>query len=485
MLLGEERNILQRLTQSLTKHRKQKKPVVSIINVAEELLQTILGLLVDCDTKAYDDEHCDVPGISSSYRALQLSGTCRTFRYVLLRMSGAWTVLSSAYPGKTFLTMCVERSSSRGLRVYHTNFSDYNGVSKLLRHLESLPSVRIDLVSVAVRINHFTWSPEPISPEIEMLQLIGKLDNQFLSVLKIQYEETFRCSRNDNGGAVSNGSPFELRHLIRSPHLHSAHFRDTIPHPGIILSLSKLSLDIREDITGSWDVRDLLDLLRSLPTLEDFALEFYDTGSFNFNSAVNNRLELPSVKSLSLHWRTTRTVDMDKEVDYRDSAIPSLLRVLDMKNVKIFRFVLYERWEEDTESGLEVEYPLHLVDHLELFLGDNGCFPLLESFYLKFYSTDECHLHLPASYIQNIKHLSFDFNIALRLWEAHFDYEIEPRSRPTPCLPHLQTLTLYNFRSYMHQVGTMGTIVQAVEAGGNKKPFKQITDGNRLFLSNE
>lgn len=177
---------------------------ISIVNLADEILQSILGLLVDCDKKVFDDENCDIQGRSSSYRALQLSGICRAFRYALLRMSGAWAVVSSDNPGEKFLALCVERSSSRGLRIYHTstiNWS-YERAAKLLTHLVSLQSlqqVQIELISVNIEIESSTWSRTPNVHQKEMAQLLGKLDTRALSVLKILYRKTFRYSNTDDG----------------------------------------------------------------------------------------------------------------------------------------------------------------------------------------------------------------------------------------------------------------------------------------------
>ncbi|KLO07056.1 hypothetical protein SCHPADRAFT_932702 [Schizopora paradoxa] len=445
---------------------QQRKPVrVSITNLADELLQSILGLLVDCDKKVYDDGGSDIHGISSSRRALRLSGTCRAFRNALLRMPGAWVVVSSEHPGEMFLTMCVERSSSRGLRLYHANFRGYDRVVKLLRHLLSLQAlgrVRIDIVSLEIDVGHITWSGAPLSPQKEMAQLLGNLDNKALSVLNVHYFKNFRYSSVDDGlEADSNGEdrlddvevemngglPYELRNLMQSPHLKSAHFQNTIPPPGMMTSLSKLVLELQihatydsdddEDDPDKWAVQNLLDLLRSQPTLEDLTLEFYDTGSLGFNNADDNRLELPCVKTFSLHWHGN--TNFDGRINYRSSSIPRLFKLLDLKNVEVFRFRIQSESVEDYARGTDHELPLLLDNHLKFFLGDNGYFLNLESFYLKFYSSNERFLYLPTSYIRNIKHLSLDINIKLSLEEEpvrlHFRVRKFPRATAISHLP--------------------------------------------------
>lgn len=196
-------------------------------------------------------------------------------------------------------------------------------------------------------------------------------------------------------------------------------------------------LDAEEDDPDEWAVQDLLGLLRSQPTLEDLAMEFYETGSFKFDGADNSVLELPSVKSFSLHWHGN--TDIDGVTDYQSSTIPRLLELLDMRNVEVFRFRIQRETFEYHEDALPCELPLLLNKHLKFFLRDNGYFPRLESFYLKFYSTEKECLHLPASYIQNIKHLSLDINTKL-LFEIYTYYI----SDLPPLLPNLRTLTLRN-----------------------------------------
>lgn len=116
-------------------------------------------------------------------------------------MSGAWAIVSSEHPGEMFLTLCVERSSSRGLRIYHTSNWHYDRASKLLRHLVSLQSLRhvlIDLVSVNIENEGLAWSGASTTHQREMSQLLGRLDNQALSRVNIEYLRAFRYSNADD-----------------------------------------------------------------------------------------------------------------------------------------------------------------------------------------------------------------------------------------------------------------------------------------------
>ncbi len=105
-----------------------------IVDLSQQILSNVLGMLVDCDRKVYEAEESDIDNSSSTHRALQLSGVCRRFRSILLDMPGAWAVVTPKQPGRAFLTMCAKRSMDKGLRLF---FKLDSSASKLVRNLVS------------------------------------------------------------------------------------------------------------------------------------------------------------------------------------------------------------------------------------------------------------------------------------------------------------------------------------------------------------
>jgi len=107
---------------------------VLVVDLPDEILASILELLVDCDRKVYDSEKSDILGSSSTRRALELSSVCRQFRSLILHMPGAWAVVTPRHPGRAFLTICAKRSIDKGIRVFLETYFD-SSVMKLVRNL--------------------------------------------------------------------------------------------------------------------------------------------------------------------------------------------------------------------------------------------------------------------------------------------------------------------------------------------------------------
>lgn len=247
----------------------------------------------------------------------------------------------------------------------------------------------------------------------------------------------------------------------------------------MIPSLTKLSLKLwsrqySDHESDTWDVQDLRDLLHSQSSLEYLALEFEEGSTFNFHNVAGDRLELPSINSLSLHWHATTEYDLH----YPSSDVPRLFEELGLENVKAFRFKLSLNFIQisnpGSDSDTENEMPL-LDEQLAFFLADGGRFPLLDSFHLEMDSTDQDNVCLPTSYIQNIKLLSLQINSAFSMAEGEDDPNV------TPTLPQLERLTLrncYNFRR-----ATVQTIVDAVKEGGNWANFQKLLVHECPYLS--
>lgn len=171
-----------------------------LVDLPGEIISKILGMLVDHDRTVFDKESSDIDEMSSTYRALQLSGTCRAFRSVLLDMGGAWAVVTSKQPGQAFLTMCVERSLDKGLRIYHRRFlGSEDSAVKLIRNLVSIQTVRhVRIHSISVEPSgdlSDVWTPnrglgQP--PGLELVQLLSKLDTSELNALDIHFFKIFR-----------------------------------------------------------------------------------------------------------------------------------------------------------------------------------------------------------------------------------------------------------------------------------------------------
>ncbi|KLO06021.1 hypothetical protein SCHPADRAFT_910599 [Schizopora paradoxa] len=259
-----------------------------------------------------------------------------------------------------------------------------------------------------------------------------------------------------------------------------------MPRPGVMLSLSKLFLNLQTCFTDrmghalwKWRLKPLLDLLRQLPTLEDLALEFHENSTFIHDdmSSTNDTLTVttPSLKTVSLHWHAMTNCD----VVYLHTYVPSLFKLLELENVKTFQFIIYSQEELNDYGGVE-ELPLFLDEHFEFFLGEHGRFPRLESFHLNFYSKDIHFFRLPASLLQNIKHLSLNINVSVDLKEHSLLIENENDTTFLP-LPHLQTLTLINCDDI--RIDSVRSIINAVKAGGNWENFQQLVVDDCRYLS--
>lgn len=166
---------------------------VLLVDLPYEILSNILGFLVDCDRKEYDNDYCDIHGFSSVYRALQLSSVSRAFRSALLDMRGAWAVVTSSHPGEAFLTMCIDRSSGKGLQLYLRQSSNHSTL-KLLRNLVRIhPISRVRIVHISVEVEAppvDSWSLRnrtSLPPEEELVRLLGKLDISTLFTLDVHY----------------------------------------------------------------------------------------------------------------------------------------------------------------------------------------------------------------------------------------------------------------------------------------------------------
>lgn len=163
----------------------------------------ILGLLVDFEKKVYDEWKSDEYGLSSTRRAQRLSTVCRHFRIVLLEMPGAWAVVKAGCSGLAFLNMCSERSKDKGLRVY-VNEAWPSPALGLLRNLVSDHFCgAISGVSVELRVGEDDPYTSYFRPsflhdvQIQVVQLLGKLDNSSLKSLHVYYADvfTFRPTR--------------------------------------------------------------------------------------------------------------------------------------------------------------------------------------------------------------------------------------------------------------------------------------------------
>lgn len=245
-------------------------------------------------------------------------------------------------------------------------------------------------------------------------------------------------------------------------------------------SLAKLSLNMTsacygDDEPDKWDIQVIVDILYSQPALEELGLEFSEGSTFD--NIVGHKLELPSIRSLSLHWHASTNFGISMR-NYPVTDVPKLFGLLVVRNVKTFRFKISRETEEDFsgDEDLEYEKPLLLGEHLKFFLGDGGHFPLLESFHLELYSTVLDHVCLPSSFIQNIKHLSLHINTGFSLAEINDG----PDCIPGP-LPNLQRLTLQNCDTFEPE--TVEVIVNAVKAGGNWANFQQLLVDECRFLS--
>lgn len=276
----------------------------------------------------------------------------------------------------------------------------------------------------------------------------------------------------------SRRASYELQPLLCSQALQAVSFENTIPLTGFMHSIAKLSIKLGASYfpdEDKWDVRDLVNLLQSQPAVEDFALEFYESRTFEFGHVADDKLELPSLKSLNLHWHAS-TEFTEFHLDSSND-IPRLFELLDLKNVKTFRFEISAEFKEDFEAELQYERPLLLQDHLSFFLSPNeGYFQHLESFHLSLYSGSLKEVRLPTSYIQSIRRLSLQFNIGLTLCEL----DEEPDGIPG-ALPQLQTVTLRNCDTFT--AVTVQSIVEAIKRGGNWESFRQLLVDQCRYLS--
>jgi len=271
---------------------------------------------------------------------------------------------------------------------------------------------------------------------------------------------------------------------------------NAIPLAGLMHHITKLSIKLganRISDLDRWDLRDLTTLLRSQSNLEDFALEFYESRTFKSESEDSDELEvddglpveLPFLNTLDLHWRTPP--GFSAPFLYPDHDITRLFKLLDIKNVKTFRFKLSrEDYDEDEDheedDGSEYSMPFLLDDLLNFFLSpdEDGRLPLLESFHLQLFSTLPLgfmpRVRLPPSLIQNIKHLSLHINIDLSLCDLDDDDVNVPGT-----LPHLQTVTLRNCDKFT--VETVESIVETIKRGGNWENFQRLLVDECRYLS--
>jgi len=342
-----------------------------------------------------------------------------------------------------------------------------------------------------------------------VIRLLGKLNNSTLNAVNIRYTRNFKFVSNvvvdneqveeaqaddddsdDSGNEDSESSYFtrkasyELQPLLCSPALRSASFENTIPLAGLMHSITKLSIAFNQHYFSDdkkWDVQDLINLLRSQSTIGDFTLEFCESRTFRFENIVGNVLpvELPFLNTLDLHWRSPQGFFAPSLHTSHD--IPRLFGLLNLKNLKVFRFKL-SREDEDSGDGEEHSMPFLLDDHLSFFLSSDhgGRFPLLESFHLELFSTLSLaflpNIRLPPSLIQNIKHLSLHINIGLSLCDHNRNYEEVPGA-----LPHLQTLTLRNCDMFTTE--TVRSIIDAIKRGGNWDDFQWLSVDECRYLS--
>ncbi len=162
-----------------------------IVDLSQQILSKVLGMLVDCDRKVYDAEESDIYSSSSTYRALQLSGVCRRFRSILLDMPGAWAVVTPKQPGRAFLTMCAKRSMDKGLRLFLNLFLDsLSSATKLVRNLVLDYAVcTVNYISTRVKFHSKLWAR---GEEDEVVQHMAKLNISTLKTLNISYLEPFK-----------------------------------------------------------------------------------------------------------------------------------------------------------------------------------------------------------------------------------------------------------------------------------------------------
>ncbi len=237
--------------------------------------------------------------------------------------------------------------------------------------------------------------------------------------------------------------------------------------------ITKLSINLiasRLSDVDRWDVRDLINLLHSQPALEDFALEFYESLTFKFDNiaASGERLGLPSpnLKMFDLHWHAS--TGRYSSFSHSSNDIPRLFQLLDLKNLATFRFKVSPEQEMDHLAEADYETPLFLQDHLHFFLSSRGgYFHRLESFHLELYSRELNEVQLPISYMQNIRHLSLQFNTGLSLSE----FVGMPDDIPGG-LPRLQTVTIRNCHTFAAE--TVQGIVEAIKNGGNWESFQLL-----------
>lgn len=271
-------------------------------------------------------------------------------------------------------------------------------------------------------------------------------------------------------------APYELRHLLRSPNLLSASFVNTIPFAGVMHPITTLSIRLgsedearRPRDSGWWYAQDLVNLLRSQTSLEVFKLEFYEKWSFTFRNTTTKTVELPSIESVDLHWHASPEVSSPS----RDSDILRLFRLISMENVKTFRFKLtpvytepngFDNFEEPSEVALD------LKTYLSFFLSqEQRRFPLLEFLHLELRSdnTTANTIHLPTSYIKNIKHLSLRVNVDLAF--------CKPGDEPDGVvsrLSQLKTVMLRNCDALTPE--TVRKIVEAIKELGNWETFQLL-----------
>jgi len=175
------------VTNSHSKEHMSRARCIKVVDLSQQILSNVLGMLVDCDRKVYDEEESDIYSSSSTYRALQLSGICRRFRSILLDMPGAWAVVTPKQPGRAFLTMCAKRSMDKGLRLFLGPYKD-SPVVKLVRNLVLDHSV-CTVNSISTRVKFYSRAR---GEEDEVMQRLAKLNISALKALNISYLEPFK-----------------------------------------------------------------------------------------------------------------------------------------------------------------------------------------------------------------------------------------------------------------------------------------------------
>lgn len=128
--------------------------------------------------------------------------------------------------------------------------------------------------------------------------------------------------------------------------------------------------------------------------------------------------------------------------------------------------------EYDSDYDYEMSLDSELKAHLAFFLSpDTNYFPLLDTFHLKLHLENTANtVHLPASFIQNIKHLSLCINVDI----AFCDPEDEPdRHAGIPGdLTQLETVTLRYCDAFT--TDTVRGIVAAIVELGCWEKFKRL-----------